>query len=47
MHPANPSTGLPMIGDDYAGVDAGGSPYGLDIYHHPWSSSGSHQEFEY
>lgn len=40
MHPINPATGLPMTGEDYSGVDVGGSPYGTDVnsHHHPWSS---------
>jgi hypothetical protein len=41
IHPINPATGLPMTGDDYSGVDVGGSPYGTDThsYRHPWSST--------
>jgi hypothetical protein len=40
MHPTNPATGLPMTGNDYAGVDVGGNPYGTSWNsHHPWSSS--------
>lgn len=40
MHPINPATGLPMTGDDYGGVDIGGSPYGTNWNSpHPWSSS--------
>lgn len=36
----NPATGLPMTGDDFGGVDAGGSPCGIYIHahHHPWSA---------
>lgn len=39
--PINPATGLPMNGDDFGGVDVGGSPWGIDTYahHHPWSAS--------
>ncbi|CAG9223709.1 conserved hypothetical protein [Paraburkholderia tropica] len=35
----NPATGLPMNGDDFGGVDVGGSPWGTDIHVHnnPWS----------
>jgi hypothetical protein len=37
----NPATGLPMLN---GGVDAGGSPFGMDIHHHeePFSSSSSY-----
>lgn len=28
----NPSTGLPMLDDGMGGVDAGGSPFGMDIH---------------
>jgi hypothetical protein len=40
IHPINPATSLPMTGDDFEGVDIGGSPYGVDVYedHHPWSA---------
>lgn len=38
MHPINPATGLPMTGDDYNGVDVGGTPYGTCLNQHPWSS---------
>ena len=40
MHPTNPATGLPMTGDDYSGVDVGGSPYGTDTHANqdPWSA---------
>ena len=40
-NPINPSTGLPMVNDDYGGVDVGGSPWGTDTYHHhnPWYSA--------
>lgn len=34
MHPINPATGLPIIGDDDYGVDVGGHPYGTG-----WNSS--------
>lgn len=45
MHPINPATGLPMIGDDYCGVDVGGHPYGTNWNSsHPWSSSGDGYE---
>lgn len=27
----NPATGLPMV--DHMGIDVGGSPYGVDVYH--------------
>lgn len=44
MHPINPATGLPMIGDDDYGVDVGGNPYGTDWNSsHPWSSSGGYE----
>jgi len=33
----NPTTGLPMVDNTYGGVDVGGSPYGADIHHVPWS----------
>lgn len=33
----NPTTGLPMVDNTYGGVDVGGSPYGTDIHHFPWS----------
>ncbi len=39
MHPINPTTGLPMIGDDYSGLDVGGNPYGTTSNHYPWSSN--------
>jgi hypothetical protein len=39
MHPVNPATGLPMLDDDFGGVDVGGSPFGTDVHHHPWSAS--------
>ena len=31
----NPATGMPMLGDDIGGVDAGGSPFGMDIHASP------------
>jgi len=31
----NPATGLPMLGDSIGGVDAGGSPFGMDIHAAP------------
>lgn len=34
----NPATGLPMI-SDCSGVDVGGSPYGMDMYHENCSAS--------
>jgi len=43
----NPSTGLPMVGDGFGGVDVGGSPYGTDIHHHePWSPPSSGGGFD-
>lgn len=32
----NPSTGMPMVGNNIGGFDVGGSPYGQDIHHIPW-----------
>lgn len=29
---SNPATGLPMLQDDFCGVDVGGSPYGVDLH---------------
>ena len=37
----NPATGLPMIGG-IGGVDAGGSPYGMDWQKNDFSSAPSH-----
>ena len=37
--PINPATNLPMIED--AGIDVGGSPFGLDIHHSFDTSSAS------
>lgn len=36
----NPTTGLPMI-DSCGGVDAGGSPFGMDIHQEDWSTVNS------
>ena len=38
----NPATGLLMVGDGTGGVDAGGSPYGMDV-HQTWHDLG-HQD---
>ena len=35
----NPATGLQMVGDGIGGVDAGGSPYGMDV-HQDWHDHG-------
>ncbi len=32
MLPTNPATSLPMTGNDFSGVNVGGSPYGIDIH---------------
>ena len=39
----NPATGLPML-NGCGGLDAGGSPFGMDIHHHeePFSSLSSY-----
>lgn len=39
----NPATGLPMVGGGIGGVDAGGSPYGIDV--HDTFHSGIHDSF--
>lgn len=31
----NPATGLPMTGEGSGGVDAGGSPFGIDVHQPP------------
>lgn len=32
----NPASGLPMSGEDFGGVDVGGSPWGMDIHQTWW-----------
>ncbi|MDX5364653.1 MAG: hypothetical protein LPJ91_10930 [Pseudazoarcus pumilus] len=41
QNPINPATGLPMTSDSEAGIDVGGSPWGVDTnsYNSPWSSN--------
>lgn len=45
----NPATGLPMQGEDCAGVDVGGSPYGVDVHaqfsNHDFDMGGSTDGF--
>lgn len=33
----NPATGLPMVDNRIGSIDVGGSPYGQDIHHAPWT----------
>lgn len=33
----NPGSGLPMIDNDYGGVDVGGNPYGSQFFPQPYS----------
>lgn len=37
----NPATGLPMLSGGMSGVDAGGSPYGMDLHSSTSRDSGS------
>jgi len=37
----NPASGLPMIGDDCAGIDVAGNPYGTDLQDSCTDSSSS------